>query len=306
LTDGMGKEARQMDSKSVSRKPDWLRVRSPLNEDGLPVVRLLRQLSLHTVCEEAGCPNRGECFAKRTATFMILGNHCTRNCTFCTVTKEAPCAVDPDEPRRVADAVRELGLRHAVVTSVTRDDLPDGGAEQFAQVIRAIKSGDGAPVVEVLIPDFQGNWDALVAVIEAGPDILNHNIETVPRLYPEVRPMADYARSLELIARAKKALAGGYTKSGIMVGLGETHSEVLETLRDLRRAGCDILTIGQYLAPSKAHHPVVEYVTPDEFERYRREAEEMGFLFVASAPLVRSSYMAAEAFQHLRAEDSAQ
>lgn len=289
---------------TFQRKPEWLRVRINSTEESAQVVRLLRTLSLHTVCEEANCPNRGECFRKRTATFMILGNHCTRNCTFCTVTKLAPCPVDPCEPKNVASAVKELDLRHVVITSVTRDDLPDGGASHFAEAIRAIKCGyqSGAPVIEVLVPDFQGNADALAAVMDAAPDIINHNIETVPRLYSEVRPMAVYGRSLELLSRVKRSAPHIYTKSGIMVGLGETHAEVLDTLRDLRSAGCDILTIGQYLAPSKAHHPVAAYITPDEFALYKQEAQSLGFLFVASAPLVRSSYMAEEAFRHIRKE----
>ena len=290
-----------MNPKPPSRKPEWLRASIDPTKESAEVVRLLRTLSLHTVCEEAHCPNRGECFGKRTATFMILGNNCTRNCTFCTVKKDLPCAVDPDEPRHVASAVKELSLRHVVITSVTRDDLPDGGASHFAKVIRAIKSElqVDAPVIEVLIPDFQGEMEALLSVIDTGPDIINHNIETIPRLYIEVRPMAVYARSLELLSRVKKAAPHIYTKSGIMVGLGETHAEVLDTLRDLRAAGCELLTIGQYLAPSKAHHPVMEYITPEEFTQYKQEAETMGFLFVASAPLVRSSYMAGEAFEHI-------
>lgn len=291
-----------MDQQLPARKPEWLRAKINSSPESMQVIRMLRTLSLHTVCEEANCPNRGECFRKRTATFMILGNHCTRNCTFCTVTKELPCAVDPCEPQHVAAAVKELKLRHVVITSVTRDDLPDGGAQHFADVIRSIKAEFpvDAPVIEVLIPDFQGSKAALFTVIDAAPDIINHNVETVPRLYQEVRPLAGYERSLELLARVKQAAPEIYTKSGIMVGLGETHEEVLHTLRDLREAGCDILTIGQYLAPSKAHHPVVAYITPEEFARYKQEAEEMGFLLVASAPLVRSSYMAEEAFKHIR------
>ena len=285
------------------RKPEWLHVRTSSSPESMQVIRMLRTLSLHTVCEEANCPNRGECFRKRTATFMILGNHCTRNCTFCTVTKEQPCAVDPSEPQHIAEAVKELNLRHVVITSVTRDDLPDGGAGHFADVIRAIKAEfpvGGAPIIEVLIPDFQGSLAALSVVIDAASDIINHNVETVPRLYKEVRPLAGYERSLELLSRVKHAAPGIYTKSGIMVGLGETHAEVIDTLRDLREAGCDMLTIGQYLAPSKAHHPVVAYIPPEEFAVYKREAESMGFLIVASAPLVRSSYMAEESFRHIK------
>ena len=289
-----------MNQQLPARKPEWLRTRMNSGEESMRVTRMLRSLSLHTVCEEAKCPNRGECFGRRTATFMILGNRCTRNCTFCTVTKEPPCAVDPLEPRHVAEAVRKLALMHVVITSVTRDDLPDGGAGQFADVIRAVRTeypAGAAPVIEVLIPDFRGSESALSAVVGAAPDIVNHNVETVPRLYPEARPMAVYERSLELLARVKRTAPGIYTKSGIMVGLGETHAEVLGTLRDLRAAGCDMVTIGQYLAPSRAHHPVAAYVTPEEFDRYRREAEDMGFLLAVSGPLVRSSYRAGEAFR---------
>lgn len=280
-------------------KPEWLRVKGGTAQSD-QVTHMLRTLGLHTVCEEAQCPNRGECFNKRTATFMLLGSHCTRNCTFCTVTKANPCAPDPKEPEMVARAVAELGLRHVVVTSVTRDDLPDGGAAHFAQTIKAIRGlhlHSGAPIIEVLIPDFQGSRQALEQVINAAPDILNHNVETVPRLYKEVRPMAVYARSLELLRRVLEGAPGIYTKSGIMVGLGETHEEVLAVMRDLRAAGCRLLTVGQYLAPSKAHHPVMEYITPEEFAQYKREAEALGFLGVASAPLVRSSYMAEESFR---------
>ncbi|MDR0406145.1 MAG: lipoyl synthase [Clostridiales bacterium] len=284
-----------------ARKPEWLRAKSGSDPECLRTARLLRALSLNTVCEEAGCPNRGECFRKRTATFMILGSNCTRNCAFCTVTKAPPHAVDPLEPKRVAEAVKALRLRHAVITSVTRDDLPDGGARHFAEVIHAVRTENAAaaPVIEVLIPDFQGDGDALRTVIAAAPDIINHNVETVPRLYPAVRPMAVYERSLELLARVKRVAPEIHTKSGIMAGLGETRDEVLQTLRDLRGADCGMLTIGQYLAPSKAHYPIAAYITPQEFARYRREAEELGFLHVASGPLVRSSYMAEDAFQTL-------
>ncbi len=290
-----------MEQTTPLRKPEWLRVRSNTGEENRKVVEMLRGLSLHTVCEEANCPNCGECFQKRTATFMILGNNCTRNCTFCTVTKDRPVCVDPQEPRHVAAAVKELGLKHVVITSVTRDDLPDGGAGHFADVIRAIQDAFAEPpVIEVLIPDFQGDKAALSTVIAASPHIINHNVETAPRLYPEVRPMAVYGRSLELLARVKREAPHIYTKSGVMVGLGETHEEVVAVMKDLREVGCDILTIGQYLAPSKLHHPVVAYVTPEEFAAYRQEAEALGFLYAASAPLVRSSYMAGEAFETIR------
>ena len=291
-----------MEQTTPLKKPDWLRVRSNTGEENRKVVEMLRGLSLHTVCEEANCPNCGECFHKRTATFMILGNNCTRNCTFCTVTKGRPVPVDPEEPKHVAAAVKELGLKHVVITSVTRDDLPDGGAGHFANVIRAIKDAflQNPPIIEVLIPDFKGDEAALSTVVAARPHIINHNVETAPRLYPEVRPMAVYERSLELLARVKKEAPEIYTKSGVMVGLGEAHGEVIAVMKDLREIGCDILTIGQYLAPSKLHHPVVAYVAPEEFAAYKQEAEALGFLYAASAPLVRSSYMAGEAFETIR------
>ena len=278
-------------------KPDWLRVRVKAGGGSGEVMQLLEGLALHTVCEEASCPNMCECFNRKTATFMILGRVCTRNCTFCTVTKGSTEVPDPEEPRNVAQAVRTLGLKHAVITSVTRDDLPEGGAGHFAAVVEEIKKLDAKVVVEVLIPDFRGDGQALEKVIEAGPDIINHNVETVPRLYPEVRPMAVYGRSLELLGRVKALSRGIRTKSGIMVGLGETEEEVLEVFRDLRKADCDFLTVGQYLAPSKQHHPVVEYVHPELFEKYKRVALDMGFKYAASAPLVRSSYMADQALR---------
>lgn len=279
------------------RKPDWLKIKVHSGKSREEVEEMLSRLSLHTVCEEANCPNMSECFSRRTATFMILGSFCTRNCTFCNVQKNKPQAVDPEEPIRVAQAVKELNLRHVVITSVTRDDLPDGGAGHFAKVIGSIKELDKNVVVEVLIPDFQGSLEALSKVAEAKPEIINHNIETVPHLYPEVRPMAVYARSLELL-RNVKALDGDiFSKSGIMVGLGEKEPEVIEVFRDLREAGCDFLTVGQYLAPSKKHHPVVEYIHPDVFQRYKEQALNLGFKYVASAPLVRSSYLADKALE---------
>lgn len=281
----------------IQRKPDWLRIKFHGGKSREEVEEMLGRLSLHTVCEEANCPNMGECFSRRTATFMILGNFCTRNCTFCNVRKHVPQPVDPEEPMRVAQAVRELNLRHVVITSVTRDDLPDGGAGHFAEVIGKIKELDKNVVVEVLIPDFEGSFEALSKVAEAKPEIINHNVETVPRLYPAVRPMAVYERSLELLRNVKTLDADILSKSGIMVGLGETESEVLEVFRDLREAGCNILTVGQYLAPSKQHHPVVEYIHPDIFEKYKEEALKMGFKYVASAPLVRSSYLADKALE---------
>lgn len=281
------------------KKPDWFKVPANSGATNEAVLSLIRSLGLHTVCEEANCPNCGECFGRRTATFMILGNQCTRNCRFCAVGKGFPQTVDPNEPERVAKAVHQLNLRHVVITSVTRDDLPDGGASHFANVIQAIRASnpDEPPVVEVLIPDFQGNRAALDLVIKAKPEIINHNIETVPRLYPTVRPEADYHRSLELLAQVKAAAPSIMTKSGIMVGLGETVDEVSDVFRDLRAVGCDLLTIGQYLAPSKSHHPVVAYIHPDQFAAYRQEAEAMSFRHVASGPLVRSSYHADQALK---------
>ena len=280
------------------RKPDWFKVPANAGAANEEVIRLIRSLNLHTVCEEANCPNAGECFKHQTATFMLLGSQCTRHCTFCAVGKGLPEQPDPEEPARLAEAIEKLGLRHVVLTTVTRDDLPDGGAHHFVRVIEAIREriAKNPPAIEVLISDLQGNWEALDEIIAAVPEVINHNVETVPRLYPEVRPEADFDRSVELLARVKKARPDILTKSGIMVGLGETTKEVLEVMQELRKAGCDLLTIGQYLAPSKAHHPVIEYIHPDQFRKYREAGEGMGFRHVASGPLVRSSYHAGEAF----------
>lgn len=277
-------------------KPEWLKIKSYSNQSRLEIEELLSKLSLHTVCEEANCPNMIECFCSKTATFMILGRVCTRNCTFCNVLKGATEIVDSEEPNNVAKATQQLGLKHAVITSVTRDDLEDGGAGHFALVIEAIKKLDNKVIIEVLTPDFQGNLDALKKVVNAKPDILNHNIETVPRLYPEVRPMAIYERSLKFLNTSKILDNTILTKSGIMVGLGEEKNEIIATMKDLRKNHCDLLTIGQYLPPSKQHHPVIEYIHPDVFEEYRLAALEMGFKHVASGPLVRSSYQAHKAF----------
>jgi len=278
----------------IKRKPDWLRIDLNKGRSLNYVKEILNRFSLNTVCEEANCPNRMECFSKKTATFMILGSQCTRNCRFCNVTHGAPQPVDPEEPDKVAKAAAELELKHVVVTSVTRDDLPDGGARHFSRVIKAIKSLSGDTVVEVLIPDFRGSFAALETVVKAKPEVLNHNIETVPRLYPEVRPAAIYERSLELLSRVKSIDGSMLTKSGIMVGLGEKEEEVIRVFNDLRSAGCDFLTIGQYLAPSAGHYPVAEYISPEIFKMYKEKALSLGFSFVASAPLVRSSYNAAE------------
>lgn len=279
-------------------KPEWLRIKARSTIDHKIVEEILEKFHLNTVCDEAACPNRGECFAKKTATFMILGNVCTRGCTFCNVSKGKPVPVDSDEPGNIAIAVASLGLKHAVITSVTRDDLPDGGSGHFAKVISEIRKEAPHVTVEVLIPDFKGDDEALKKVIDAKPDIINHNVETVPRLYSEVRPQANYHRSIDLIKKVKAMNESIFTKSGIMLGLGETTDEILEVFNDLRKANCDFLTVGQYLAPSSSHHPIVEYVHPDKFKMLREKAYEMGFLYVASGPFVRSSYMAEEALNH--------
>lgn len=280
------------------RKPDWLRIKLQGAEKSRQVKDMLKRLSLHTVCEEANCPNLIECFGRKTATFMILGSNCTRNCTFCNVTKGRTQAVDPKEPVHVAEAVKELDLKHVVITSVTRDDLPDGGAGHYALVIEELKHAQ--VIIEVLIPDFQGSSEALATVINAHPHILNHNIETIPRLYPTVRPQASYNRSLQLLKKAKELNESIFTKSGIMVGLGEKAEEVIAVMKDLRAVDCDLLTIGQYLAPSAKHHPVIEYIHPDLFKQYKDTAYEMGFKYVASDPLVRSSYHAADVSSVIR------
>jgi lipoic acid synthetase len=278
------------------RRPEWLKP-LPLNPAVLVEMgRLMRGLKLHNLCDSAECPNRTRCFAEGTATFMILGDICTRNCTFCAVTKGTPLPPDPEQPEHVVAAVRKLGLRYVVVTSVTRDDLPDGGASHFAQTVEAIHNYDPDIMVEVLIPDFRGSLPALQTVIDAHPAVLNHNVETVPRLYHEVRPKANYQQSIELLKQAKLANNRLFTKSGLMLGLGETQQEVIEVMTDLRQANCDLLTLGQYLQPSLKHHRVVRYVPPEEFEEYQNLGKEMGFISVFSGPLVRSSFHAAEAY----------
>ena len=279
---------------SPPERPRWLRAPAPVGENYRELKDLIGALRLHTVCESAACPNVGECWNQRTATFMILGNVCTRRCGFCAVEKGAPLPVDYDEPQRVAEAVAAMGLRFAVITSVNRDDREDGGAELFALVIRAIRDRVPGCAVEVLVPDFQGSRTALEIVMAARPDVLNHNTETVPRLYRQVRLGARYDRSLDLLAWAKEIAPAAPTKSGLMLGLGETADEVLEVMRDLRRARVDILTIGQYLSPSLRHLPIVRYLSPEEFAEFRRAGQEMGFRHVESGPLVRSSYHAAE------------
>lgn len=279
------------------RKPDWLRVRIPAGSEYKEVRGILDKYHLNTVCDEAICPNRGKCFHCGTATFMILGKNCTRNCRFCNVTAGEPEKVDPEEPVKVAKAVRDLKLKYVVITSVTRDDLEDGGAKHFANTVREIRKLNPDTKVELLIPDLQGDRNALKIVVESNPEVLGHNIETVPSLYSKVRPEADYIQSLEVLSNAKELGYKGKTKSGIMVGLGETVTEVNGVLDDLRKHGCDFLTVGQYLTPSKLHVQLVEYVHPDQFKAYEEKAYELGFGYVASAPLVRSSYMAHEALE---------
>jgi lipoic acid synthetase len=276
-------------------RPKWLRAPAPSGENYRDLKQLIERLRLHTVCESAACPNVGECWNHRTATFMMLGNVCTRRCGFCAVQKGPPLPVDYDEPRRIAEAVAAMGLKFAVITSVNRDDRPDGGAELFAMVIRAIRERVPGCGVEVLVPDFQGSRRAVETVMEAAPDVLNHNTETVPRLYRQVRLGARYDRSLDLLAYAKSLAPAAPTKSGLMLGLGELPGEVLAVMRDLRARRVDILTLGQYLRPSPKHLPIVRYVPPAEFDDFRSAGMEMGFAHVESGPLVRSSYHAAEA-----------
>ena len=293
----------QVGKRNGRRFPPWLTKRIPAGGGVRRVRELLSGLRLATVCQSARCPNLCECFHRGTATFMILGDVCTRDCRFCAVTHGAVAPPDPTEPERVAEAAEALGLEHVVVTSVTRDDLPDGGAGQFRETILALRAKLNARV-EVLTPDFQGNPAAIRRVASACPDVYNHNVETVRRLYPRVRPQAEYERSLRLLGQVHREFPGILTKSGIMVGLGETRDEVLRTFRDLRAAGCDLLTIGQYLRPTPAHVPIDRFVTPDEFADYRRCAEEAGFRGVASGPFVRSSYHAGDLFENARRGDA--
>lgn len=278
------------------RKPEWLKVKIGGFGCG-KVEQILEQYGVNTVCEQAGCPNKSECFKNGTATFMLLGNYCTRNCTFCKVIHGLPQPLDGDEPDKVAKAAAELGLRHLVVTSVTRDDLSDGGAGHFAATINSVRNRNPGTIIEVLIPDFQGDEPALRTVLNAQPDILNHNIETVPGLYSEVRPKAVFTRSINLLRRVKEQTPFIFTKSGFMLGLGEEHEQVISLLKELHSAGCDIVTIGQYLQPSLQHYPVREYVHPDRFKEYRDIALSIGIPCVASGPLIRSSYHAEDDFK---------
>lgn len=274
-------------------KPEWLRVKAPQWERVGNVKEILRDLALNTVCEEASCPNIGECFNAGTATFLIMGPACTRACPYCDIDFEKkPQALDPTEPTRLAEAVRRLGLNHVVITSVNRDDLPDGGASQFQRCIEAIRAISPHTTIEVLIPDLCGNWNALEIIIKAKPEVLNHNTETVPRLYRRVRPQGDYQRSLQLLKRTQELAPWIYTKSGVMVGLGENDDEIRQVMQDLRSVNCDILTIGQYLQPTQKHLNVADFVTPAQFDAWREFGESLGFLQVVSSPLTRSSYHA--------------
>src|SRR5437588_11402749 len=283
------------------RKPPWIRVKAPTSPEYQATRRLMRELKLNTVCEEAACPNIGECWKDKHATVMIIGAVCTRACTFCNVATGRPDQLDPHEPQRVGDAVAKLGLNHIVVTSVDRDDLEDGGAGHFARTITAIRAAAPSTTIEVLVPDFLRKAGAIETVVAARPDVLNHNLETVPRLYAEVRPGARYFASLRLLDQAKQIDPATFTKSGVMVGLGEDRGEVLQVMDDLRAAEVDFLTIGQYLQPTPKHHAIARFVTPDEFRSYATFAAAKGFLLASASPLTRSSYHAGEDFARLRA-----
>ena len=295
------RRAPQVAAESLGRKPPWLKVKAPGGPNYAHVRHVMQDLKLHTVCEEAHCPNVGECWEHRAATFMILGDVCTRNCAYCAIAHGTPRTLDTDEPRRLAEAVAAMGLKYIVVTSVDRDDLPNGGAEQFADVVKQTRLRLPDTAVELLIPDFKGNEAALRIVVEAKPDILNHNLETVRRLYRLARPGGRYDRALELLARAKAMDSALPTKSGLMVGLGEEWDELLTAMRDLRSVNVDLLTIGQYLRPSAAHLPVARFYTPDEFAELKRVGLQMGYRHVESGPLVRSSYHAWEQAEHAMA-----
>jgi len=283
-------------SSDFPRKPDWLKVRFAAGPNYARIDRYHKRDGLHTVCRSAACPNQGECWSRGTATFMILGDRCTRGCSFCNMTKAFPSPPDPEEPGKVGRAVAELALRHAVITSVTRDDLPDGGAGHFAATVDAIRRFAPGCRVELLIPDFGGKRDSLAVVLERRPEVLGHNLETVPRLYPDVRQGADYRRSLTLLTASRDLASGIPTKSGLLLGIGETVSELLAVLADLRLTGCTFLTLGQYLAPTRHHFPVHRFIPPEEFGRFRETAINMGFVQVEAGPLVRSSYHAEEQY----------
>ena len=284
----------------LTRLPPWLRQRAPAPFVLTEMKALLDGLSLHTVCEEAHCPNQGWCFSHGTATFLILGDICTRNCRFCAIKKGKPLPLDPDEPQNIALAVSKLELRHVVITSVTRDDLPDGGAQHFAKTVEAVRQINPQATIEVLIPDFTGSVEALEMVVDSFPEVINHNVETVPRLYPEVRPKADYHRTLNLLRAVKSTDERIVTKSGMMLGLGELEDEIVEVMRELREVDCDALTLGQYLCPSPQHRPVSRYIPPEEFEKYGDIAKELGFRSVASGCFVRSSFNALGMYKEVR------
>jgi len=283
-------------------KPTWLRIKVPPSSSNR-VISAINNKSLHTVCAEAKCPNQMQCFSKGQATFLLLGPSCTRRCTFCAIDKSSVQKPDMNEPACIAHAIDQMGLSYSVLTMVTRDDLADGGASQIIKTMREIRKLSPDTDIELLISDLNGNWDALDMIIQARPAVINHNIETVPRLYPGVRPQADYKRSLCLLTRVSSIRSAIITKSGMMLGLGERKYEILSTMDDLRNAGCQLLTLGQYLSPSHGHHPVISYIPPHEFDEYKKEALDRGFLGVASAPLVRSSYRAADLFLSVRNEN---
>jgi len=299
-------EKRERPDTPVLRKPDWIRVKAPSGAGYQATRAVVREQKLVTVCEEAACPNIGECWSKSHATFMILGEVCTRACSFCNVSTGLPSALDPQEPQRVADAVAAMGLSHVVITSVDRDDLEDGGAAHFAETIAAVRAGSPATTIEVLTPDFLRKPGSAERVIDARPDVFNHNLETVPRLYLSIRPGARYYHSLRLLERVKERDPAMFTKSGLMVGLGETKQEIMQVMDDMRSAGVDFLTIGQYLQPTRKHAAVDRFVTPEEFDAYRTIAESKGFLLAAASPLTRSSYHAGEDFARLRAARDAE
>ena len=282
-------------------KPDWIRVKAPVSKEYQSTRDLIRDARLNTVCEEAACPNIGECWSKKHATIMILGSVCTRACAFCNIATGRPDLLDPHEPQRVAEALSKLGLSHIVITSVDRDDLPDGGANHFVQTIQEIRKASPGTTIEILTPDFLRKEGALELVVAAKPDVYNHNLETVPRLYPTVRPGARYFHSLNLLRRVKELDPSIFTKSGVMVGLGETKEEIYQVMDDMRSADVDFLTIGQYLQPTPKHHPLIRFVEPTEFSDYEQMARGKGFLMVSASPLTRSSYHAGEDFERLRA-----
>ena len=293
-------EKQKNQDSEILRKPEWIRARIPSSDNFKETKKILNSLNLVTVCEEASCPNIGECWSKKHATFMVMGDTCTRSCAFCNVKTGIPEELDPFEPYRVSKAVKEMGLNHVVITSVDRDDLPDGGADHFAKTILAIRRHSSNTSIEILTPDFLRKEGALEIVLEAEPDVFNHNLETVPRLYLDIRPGARYFTSLKLLNDAKKSMPKLFTKSGIMLGLGEERNEIMQVMDDLRAADVDFLTLGQYLQPTRKHAPIKKFITPDEFNRYKQIAESKGFLMVSSSPLTRSSHHAEEDFKRLK------